>query len=337
MKQSVCLAILVVAISACTTELGVDSSSQVPSPDTVCAAVQLATDLPASPTSVQVYWQLPIDTSLDAMRALAVAGRLGVTGSTSSYVGESGIESFIVADSDTEVTVFSDLPLNFTYSSDSRPLSGMPPTILYSPQERADLSEAFLQEHDLLNFDYRIENTIGSMSDYSVRIVPLFAGVPLFENDPFNPRIWVTLDAEGQVWHLFYETLELEVVGEAPVRQADEVWSQLCHEEKPEGLLYTAYNTTEPGITTRGHIPVPGDQPLPTDLSNVSGQIDLVELVYYPFDLRFASATAYPPDSPVRFIQPAWRFVGRLGNGEQFEILAPALTNEALQSLVPPS
>jgi len=199
-------------------------------------------------------------------------------------------------------------------------------------------AENFLLEHSLLHFEYRIERAIGSYAeDNAVRVLPLMSGVPLFENDPTNPRLWVVLDAEGHVWHLFYETLSLATLGELPLRPASLAWSEICIGGSQEGLLYTTYDINGRIGSTRGGVAVLGEEAFAADLSAQLGEIDYVELVYYAFDLRFASANAYPPGSPVRFVQPVWRFAGHLDNGQGFDILTPALVEGALESIVPPS
>ena len=336
-KQAVYLAILALSVTACTS--GINASATQPrTPSTECATFDLAVDLPSSPANADVYWQAPVDTTLDTARASVVARRLGIVGSTSSYVGEGGAEVFVASDRNKEVTVFSDVPLVFTYSSNPQPLTGTPPSRLYPMQELASIAEDFLHEHSLLDFKNRIESAIGtSAEDYSVRVVPLVSGVPLFENDPTTPRIWVVLNAEGTVWHLFYDTLRLEAVTELPLRQAAVAWGRICLGGSAEGLLYTTYDTSGRIDSTRGHIPVPGEEASSTDLPDEPGHVDHVGLVYYAFDLRLSSANAYPPDSPVRFVQPVWRFAGHLDSGEAFDILAPALEEGALASLVPPS
>lgn len=337
MKQAAYLAILALSVTACTPSVKA-SATQPPTPSTECATFHLAADLPNSPANADVYWQAPVDTSLDTARANAVAQQLGVVGTVSIYVGEGGDEVFVVSDGEKEATVFSDVPLAFTYSSHPQPLTGTPPSRLYPMQELATFAEDFLREHDLLDFQYRIESAVGSgAEDYSVRVVPLASSLPLFENDPHNPRIWVVLDADGSVWHLFYDTLRLEVLSELPLRPAAEAWSQVCLGESQDGLLYTTYDATGRIDSSRGQISVPGEEPFPADLSGEQGRVNQIELVYYPFDLRLASANAYPPDSPVRFVQPVWRFAGYLDSGRAFDILAPALAEGALQSLVPPS
>jgi hypothetical protein len=182
--------------------------------------------------------------------------------------GESLSETFVISNGHQQVTVFSDVPLSLTYSLNSQPLSGTPPSRTYPIQQQAALAERFLQEHDLLDFGYRIESVVGSKAqDYSVRIVPMVSGLPLYENDPTNSRIWVVLDSQGDVWHLFYDTMVLKFITELPVRPAAEVWSQICGGGLQVGVLFTTYDSAGQIIPT-----VDGGMPFrretsPTDIS----------------------------------------------------------------------
>jgi LysM repeat protein len=65
--------------------------------------------------------------------------------------------------------------------------------------------------------------------------------------------------------------------------------------------------------------------------------IEVVELVYYVPDPRYAASSA---DAGPRYLQPAWRFAGHRSNGDVFEILVQALKQDyllpELQTYTPP-
>ena len=66
----------------------------------------------------------------------------------------------------------------------------------------------------------------------------------------------------------------------------------------------------------------------PTDTTGQILTVENIELVYYADDMRFA----LPDNSvPLSYAQPVWRFNGHSDNGDLFEILVQALTDEYLQ------
>lgn len=58
--------------------------------------------------------------------------------------------------------------------------------------------------------------------------------------------------------------------------------------------------------------------------------IDSVELVYFAYDLTRGGGGLQISESPIRFVQPVWRFSGTLSNGQIVEILVQAVTDEYL-------
>ncbi|MEN6393162.1 MAG: hypothetical protein ABFD53_05095 [Anaerolineaceae bacterium] len=66
----------------------------------------------------------------------------------------------------------------------------------------------------------------------------------------------------------------------------------------------------------------------PTDTTGQILTVENIELVYYADDMRFA----LPDNSmPLSYAQPVWRFYGHSNNGDLFEILVQALSDEYLQ------
>ena len=58
--------------------------------------------------------------------------------------------------------------------------------------------------------------------------------------------------------------------------------------------------------------------------------IDSVELVYFAYDLTQGGGGLAISESPVRFVQPVWRFTGTLSDGQLLEVLVQAVTDEYL-------
>ena len=314
--------------SAETAELAIQ-----PSPTTVAQNVELRAELPLEPAQAPIYMQLPIDTTLDADRASKVSGQLEVTGEASSYIGEGGETVYEVSDGEGQVFVFSDSPLVFTYIANSKPIAA-PPSRLYSFEERARSATEFLLGHHLLEFDFLVEPATGSNFDaFSVRIAALLPGGKLYENDGRNPRIHVVIDETGGVSHVFYQTLNLRPLGEYPVRPAAGVWEDVIDNSPLYGATYRIVDqATGETLSTGGEIPLPGETEEPVVFSHEPATLEQVELVYFAFDFRGHSVNAYPADSPVRVVQPMWRFAGHLDNGHEFELLVRAVDNEALQA-----
>ena len=76
------------------------------------------------------------------------------------------------------------------------------------------------------------------------------------------------------------------------------------------------------------------DQPeMPTTFTEQvtnNTNIDSVELVYFAYDLTQGGGGFAISESPVRFVQPVWRFSGTMADGQIIEILVQAVTDEYL-------
>ena len=58
--------------------------------------------------------------------------------------------------------------------------------------------------------------------------------------------------------------------------------------------------------------------------------IDSIQLVYFAYDLTQGGGGLAISESPVRFVQPVWRFSGTMADGQIIEILVQAVTDEYL-------
>jgi hypothetical protein len=275
---------------------------------------ELKTDLPVGPAEVMLYRQKQSQTTLTAERAAAVAAKTGIIGSVDSYTGEGGDTVYTVTDGKGQVLVFSDTPLEFSYNADNVPVSGNPEK-LYSFEERAQAAVDFLEAHQLLDFEYRVDpNGNPNWSDFSVAIAPSLDGHFLYENDPHDPRIFIGVDAENKVHTLIYRTLAFQPLHEVKVRPADEVWADFLAGGLNDRSYVRWVNQT-------------GDPSKMTEAINSStlAVVEKVELVYFAIDMRGMSARAIPQDDPARVALPVWRFACRLRDGRTFDILAEAV------------
>ncbi len=275
---------------------------------------ELKTGLPVGPAKVMLYRQKQSQTSLTAEKAAVVAAKLGIKGSIDSYSGEGGDTVYTLTDGKGEIFVFSDVPLEFSYSSDDVPVSGDPEK-LYSFDERVQSVVNFLETHHLLDFKYRVEpNGNLNWSDFSVAVEPSLDGYFLYENDPHDPRIFVAVDAENKVHTLIYRTLAFEPVHEVKVRPVNEVWADFqAGRLSDRSYLRWVNQTGDPSKTTEAIN------------SSTLAAVEKVELVYFALDMRGMSARAIPQDDPTRVAIPIWRFACRLRDGRTFDVLLQAV------------
>jgi hypothetical protein len=96
-----------------------------------------------------------------------------------------------------------------------------------------------------------------------------------------------------------------------------------------------------PGSTDLNGYQVQGNQVTEIDLRGTQDQpsqeqdslkevvIDKVELVYFAYDLSHGGGFDLNT-SPMRFVQPVWRFTGKLGDGRLVQILVQAVIDEYL-------
>jgi hypothetical protein len=59
--------------------------------------------------------------------------------------------------------------------------------------------------------------------------------------------------------------------------------------------------------------------------------IDKVEMVYFAYDFSHGGGGVDLNNNPMRFVQPVWRFSGKLGDGRLVEVLVQAVSDKYLQ------
>ncbi len=282
--------------------------------------LQLHAELPTSPQRGSIFKQLLIDTSLNSERAAAIAEQLGVFGKVTSYSGENLAETFSISNETYNVSIFSDLPIAFTFNVTDSPISGTP-AMFYPLEYRLTTARDFIASHDLLSTDFRVEQAIGSdFEPFSVRVATQLPGGALYENDPQNPRIQFVFDESGEISHIFFQRLNLQELGDYSLKSAESVWESIISGAELEGAEYTIFDkSTGLPISRQGIILRPGgsNEKIIVELKN--GSVETIDLEYYTFDFRNMSVNAIPEDDPTRLVQPVWRFVGILETGEEFE------------------
>ena len=265
---------------------------------------------PSSPETLTLYRQGPNQPPFSAEAAKGVALLFGVKGSPTSYPGEAGGTVYQMSDGAGEISVFSVDPLAFTYDTDGKPITGNPDK-LYSFAQRGQAAVDFLKAHHLLDFDYSLGPVTNSnWADFSVAIAPFLNGYPLYENDPTNPRIQVSVDAEDKVHIVMYQTLAFTPLSAVKIRSAKEVWADFLG-GKLNGRSYAHW------------LYLPGNE---TKTPSAQLALEHIGLVYYAEDFRHQSGNVgYPIDGPVNSVIPIWQYICRTRDGNTFEVLAEAI------------
>lgn len=203
----------------------------------------LTAAFPEAPEQVPVYEMLaqPI-TSAEQAKTLAAA--LGVDGEVYISDSEGGGNMYYVTDGLQQVT-FIESATRFTYaayfggggatSPDPLPLA-----------ERAAVAGAFLDGTGLLDFDVQVDETL-SMDDRVV-FSPILDGLPLYENDAYNPRIEISVNGAGEVTSLRYDMHKRQSLGEYPLRSAQEAWNIFLADPDDQRVRYTV---TDPYMAVR--------------------------------------------------------------------------------------
>jgi len=286
---------------------------------------ELDAAFPDSPTEVWAYWSLPVVPGLDASRANAVATRLGVEASGRSYVGEGGDSAFSFEGQDTQLTVFSDEPLSFAYAQN--PVKPWPTETLPF-ESRAKIIEGFLESRGLLDNGYRVEAYRREDAlNATVAITQLIDNIPLFETNPGQPRIWGSVDAEGNVNQVFYQVLRLQKLESVQLISAEQAWHDLLSGGEAKVLGYLKWDAV-----SLDRVLALQDWPEPITTHVSPGKVTDVVLTYLAPDTSQMSLNALPADSRQRLVLPCWAFSGRLGDSQTFTVLVQAsLAADTLQ------
>jgi hypothetical protein len=234
------------------------------------AQLTLNANLPDSPQESMVYEQQS-DEKMTPERAKEIAASLGITGSVYQTSSEAeGEPIYHVTDGIQEIWFIGGAN-HFTYVAD---ISNSPASSGFDLplQTRVKTAEAFLKERGLLNFEYRVDETLsqGNLVVFNC----LFAGIPLLETDHFNPHIEVQLDAQGHVAVVYYNLNRINPLGAYSIRSAEDAWKIILSNTDDKRVQYAI---TDPAINIRQIQPAWVRQYPQGELINLYGYLTIMQ------------------------------------------------------------
>ena len=204
------------------------------------AQLTLSQNLPASPKAATIYEQ-HAEPAITPALAKEQAARLGIQGEVYQSPSEAGGMAYHVTDGLQEVWFVQDTR-HFTYVANmydsmvSRP-SNLP------LEKRAQAAEAFLNKAGLLDFDYRVNQTLSQ--GRKVIFDRLFNGVPLLQTDSYNPYISVEVNDAGKVDIAMLGLNPMQPLGNYPIRSAEDAWKIVLGDPNDKRVQYTV---TDPAV-----------------------------------------------------------------------------------------
>ena len=199
------------------------------------AQLTLSGSLPANLQEMPVYEQRSGE-QMTAELAKQAAARLGIQGEVYTAPSEAQGETiYHVTDGKQEVW-FMQGTTHFTYVADiQNSMINRPSTLPLA--ERAKAAEAFLKQHGLLDFEYRLDETLSQGS----RVVfdRLLNGAPLLETDSYNPHISAEVDGDGKVALVFYGLNSMPALGNYPIRSAQDAWRIVLGDPNDKRVQYS--------------------------------------------------------------------------------------------------
>ena len=296
-------------------------------------AYTLQTELPTSPEQLHLFTQV-VPAGLPNNERLAVLmAQLKVTGEVSTRTSEAGNTTIDIIGDTGSVMLESDNPLIMVLNNEPASTDSGTSAKLLSPDERAQIAEAFLKERNLLDFTYIMEPPrLSRDRDRAIRVVPLIDGYPLHDYDPLNGRLLVWFNSAGKVSVVFWRPLKLIAGDLVDIQPAAVAWENLVRGEMPKEndtgqcAQVMTFDPTEPNAIAKVD-PLAcvnweaGPNP-PYDAARVND----VKLVYFATDLSLGmSPFAFPADSPARVVFPMWQFSGVTSDGRDVVVLWPAI------------
>lgn len=214
-------------------------------------------DFPSSPASVKVFEQKP-NPALTAQDAHAAALRLGIDGQVyfTDY-RNSRPNSLTLIDGSAMVT-FSASTYNFTYQTFADRTSDEFSRKNLSPDERAKIVEDFLKKNGYLDFPY--VTAADPFNEMIINIEPLYGDYPLAEGGS-EDSISAQVLANGRILTLAYRIIEIQEVGEYPIRTAEEAW-KIISENRFDGRTQEKYGFMKPAQYPAGQTKTEWVRPL---------------------------------------------------------------------------
>jgi hypothetical protein len=229
----------------------------------------LNTTLPDGPDRATVYSQVPGDL-LTPAAALQMAEKLGIQGQVYQSEGEMmGQKTYTVTDGGSRMWMYGS-PASFTYMANYAAQPGSTNPLPFEKQ--AAIAEAFLKEHGLLDFDYKIEPV--KLRPDEVSFTRVLDGRVVHEDNPFDPRIDVTVSDSGEVETVIYRVVDFKPTGEYPIRSAQAAWEELLSGKLNGQVSYAVSDIHQPGRQRTWSRQYPSGQPL-----DLYGYVELLKPV----------------------------------------------------------
>lgn len=149
-------------------------------------------------------------------------------------------------------------------------------------------------------------------------------------------QIMLLTTQEGQIYTILYDTgspvFDPSMEGRVEVLQVLAIPDE-TYAGHPSVRMFSYGPEINPKTGEQYPYTITADQPMvmPDNATSpgsvITATIEKIELVYFMPDPRYTTpdANAAPP-----YIQPAWKFTGHYSNGDQFELLIQALTEQFL-------
>lgn len=304
-----------------------------PTPKLSWPAYSLEAELPNSPEQMYLYTQVVPAGLPNNDRLAALMEQLKITGEVSTTTSEAGNTTMSITGDTDSLMLDSDDPLIMVLNNGTSATDNGAPTKIMSPDERAQIAEAFLKERKLLNFHYMMEPPrLSRDRDRAIRVVPLIDGYPLYDYDPLNGRLLVWFNSAGEVSVVFWRPLKLIAGDLVKIQPAAAAWENFVRGEMPEGsgtgqcAQVMTFDPNEPNgfakVEPLACVNWAAGPNLPFDAATIND----VKLVYFASDLSLGmSPFTFPADSPARVVFPMWQFSGVTSDGRDLVVLWPAI------------
>ncbi len=219
--------------------------------------MMLKTALPNAPASVPVYYQAAEGEALTAENARSMAARLGVEGPAYQYSGETGQPIYTVSNGKASVLFFGTSNAEFTYAANYAPAAWEGKDPLPFAQQ-AQIATQWLTSRGLLDFPYQVETCPASDC---VLFAQTLEGGTVYQDNPYEPRIYVEVSPAGQVWHVLYRRMQVTAEGSQAILSADEAWVIVKTRRLDPRVFFQTLNfTNRRGLKTWFRSYQPGQQ-----------------------------------------------------------------------------
>lgn len=189
---------------------------------------------PASPEQANLYEQvIPETASLETARALAAKFGLNGTLYLSPETGPNGEPVYLATDGKQRLIIYSAQRYNYfpdwARMQETRDKAG-------DAQFAVSQAEAFLQVHNLLDFPYRVETS--PEYPHLVSFIPTIDELPVrYASGHQFARLEAGVDSGGQLTYLSANLPAYRLVGNYPLRMAENAWDKILGVNTDLGLM----------------------------------------------------------------------------------------------------